>query len=136
MSVPAHTSDGFPIKQNIQSRTCCGQNLDKWQIQAKVSKIPKGLQPANISTINKGKITAFFTSQSPLSNITLAVSPLIAKNLCQLNSFPMYKKSMYFYDTSTAEQVLNITDLKQARHLGKTVKNFGMNSEVASSIHN
>ena len=38
----------------------------------------------------------------------------------------MYKKAMYFHDTHTAEQVLHTTDPKQAKRLGKTVKNFDL----------
>ena len=106
--------------------------LDKILINGKlytteqIPDLPRGLQPENTSSVNRGNITAFFTSQSPLSNHHPCQFTVENQKFLSVEQFFMYKKAMYFHDMGTAQQVLQSTCPKQAKRLGKAVKNFDL----------
>ena len=91
-----------------------------------IALIPKELQLSNNCTITKGRITAIYTSDSPLSNHHPAHFTVGNREFKSAEQYLMYHKAAHFQDKNTAEQILLTSDPKKAKLLGKSVQNFNM----------
>ena len=106
---------------------------DKLQVSGKlyttsdISKLPPDLQPHHLSTVTKNNIAAFFTL-SPLSNHHRCKFTIDHQTFHSTEQFFMFRKALYFHDKDTATKILQTTDLKHAKSLGRKVANFDLSS--------
>ena len=91
-----------------------------------MSLIPKELQSSNVCTITKGGVTAFYTSDSPLSNHHPSRFTVNNRQFETVEQYFMYHKATHFQDKNTAEQIMLTSDPKRAKQLGKRVQNFNL----------
>ena len=107
---------------------------DKLQVNGKlyttsdISKLPPDLQPHHLSTVTKNNITAFFTQDSPLSNHHRCKFTIDHQTFHSTEQFFMFRKALYFHDKDTATKILQTTDPKHAKSLGRKVANFDLSS--------
>ena len=95
---------------------------------SEISKVPRELLPQNTSTVTKNNITAFFTGDSPLSNHHRCNFNIDNQTFSSNEQYFMYCKASYFNDMDTARDILRTQNPKQAKSLGRQVKNFKMNA--------
>ena len=93
-----------------------------------LTSLPMDLQPKDISTETKESITAFFTSRSPLSNHHPSEITINNQKFSTVEQFFMHQKAMFFKDTTSAVKILSTSSPKDAKTLGRSVKNFNISA--------
>ena len=95
-----------------------------------IGDLPRELQPAFTSTISRNDITAFYTFKSPLSKHHPSNITIEEKNFSSVEQFYMtlYKKAAFFNDKPTAMKILQASNPKEAKLLGKKVTGYDMDS--------
>ena len=93
-----------------------------------IGSLPTELQPAATSTITRDDITAFFTYKSPLSNHHPCKMTIEDKQFSYVEQFFMFKKATFFNDQPTSLKILEISNPKEAKTLGKQMKGFDEDS--------
>lgn len=71
-----------------------------------------------------GKMFFFFGRDNPLSNWHPAGFTIKGIYFCQMECFMMYCKAMLFSDYLSAVHILDATDPREHKRLGRLVKNF------------
>ena len=109
-------------------------NLNKLSLNGKVytakdvDKLPSKLHPANLATQNRGNITAFFTSDSPLSNHYQATQ-VIDNQVYNCNEqFFMQQKALTFNDYVIADSIMKESNPGKQKGLGRKITNFDQNT--------
>ena len=87
-------------------------------------KLPIQLRPEALYTPSKDGMTAFFTSQSPLSNHFKCNFTVNEEPFNSAEQFIMVCKARRFNDMETVSKLFKEENPKQQLELGKTVKNF------------
>ena len=124
-------------KRSQKSASFCsaGHVTSQISTQLLVSKSPNPL-PASVFTKELNGLTAFFTSQSPLSNhyaCTFYEDGVFFKSSEQCF---MYKKALLFKDETTAQQILEADRPEIAKVLGKHIDGYNSHTwkEASSEI--
>ena len=89
-----------------------------------MSRLPAELQSQDTSTVTRNDITAFFTNRSPLSNHHPSQFVINDQEYSTVEQYFMYQKALFFSDQSTAAQILETTDPKEAKSLARRIQNF------------
>ena len=89
-----------------------------------IEKLPKDLQPSNLSTIKKANIIAFFGHSSKLSNHHRCIFTVNGTEFISVEQFYMYSKASHFHDHSTALEIMKSENPILAWSLGKKMKGF------------
>ena len=84
-----------------------------------LDKLPSELRPSNLSTVTNGNITAFYTSQSKLSNHFPCSFTTGEGTFSSVEQYFMYQKANHFADHAVAKQILESDHPVTAKALGK-----------------
>lgn len=105
-------------------------SVDKLIINKKVytvnnlDKLPESLNPEKVSTPTRGNKTAFFSKQSPLSNMHPSVMTVGKTKFSSNEQFYVYSKAKRFHDDEAAADVLKMTDPVAIKRRGKNIANY------------
>lgn len=90
-----------------------------------LSQLPPYLHPKNVATKTDGKVTAFYTEQSPLSNFFTAPHK-DDNHICFHSSEQSFQmaKALHFQDHDTADKIKHAKTPQECFRLGKTVKGY------------
>ena len=86
-----------------------------------IDKLPSELRPSKLSTVTNGNITAFYTSQSKLSNHFLCLFTTGEGTFSSAEQNFMYQKDNHFADHAVAKQILESDDPVTAKALQKKI---------------
>ena len=90
--------------------------------------LPDELKLHNLSTKTVDNITAFFTKDSVFSNHHPCKFTDGDNQFSSVEQYFMFHKAQHFGDQSTAQKIMESNDPKEAKELGKKVKNFERNA--------
>jgi len=104
--------------------------LDKLYIKGKefssnsLEKLPAPLQPKNIFTPSQKDQTAFFTSESPLSNFYPAQFTIGNTTYNCTEQYIQIQKALMFGDKNTAEEILKAPSGAKQKQISYSIKSF------------
>ena len=89
-----------------------------------LDKLPRDLQPNNLSTITREGITAFYTLHSKLSNHHPCTFNIDGTTYKSVEQYYMFKKATLFGDEIAAQKILKSADPAVAKSVGRKINNF------------
>ena len=93
-----------------------------------IDKLPADLNPKHLATVKQENITAFFTEHSPLSNHHPCSLSVEDQHFTSVEQFFMKCKASHFQDHNKVQEIMNNTNPKRAKALGRQIQNFDASS--------
>ena len=93
-----------------------------------IDKLPADLNPKHLATVKQENITAFFTEHSPLSNHHPCSLSVEDQHFTSVEQFFMKCKASHFQDHNKVQEIMNTTNPKRAKALGRQIQNFDASS--------
>jgi ribA/ribD-fused uncharacterized protein len=109
-----------PVKLNIDKIILDNKSYD----HTNLNLLPESLTPKNVFTKTNGKLTAFYTASSPLSNHH--PSPMIVQGVeySTNEQYYFHQKCKKFNDMELAAKVMKCQDPGKLKSIVRNIKNF------------
>ena len=93
-----------------------------------LSQLPDHLQPSRLATKTDGKVTAFFRSDTPLSNFhQVPITDDAGRKFHSSEQWYQYQKAVEFNDNDTAASIMKAQKPIECYRLGLQINNFNKN---------